>query len=347
MTDADGRADSMVADAVRRLLADARPSADGFDAALWSRLAATGVHRLLRPEGQGGAGRAFADACAAFDEVGAHAPDVPLVDAVLGHALLAAAGIEADDRPIRLSVPDPEGATDPADRAAVPGVARPVHRLRVDPWGGRAACHWADADGTARSFELDDADAVRGLLAVSAAAVLAGAMRRALDLSLDWAGTRVQFGRPIGRQQAVQHMLAQAAEVLAASQAVVRWAAVELESGAAAVAPPMAKVRAAEAAGQLAAVAHQVHGAIGFTAEHPLCLSSGVLWLWRDRWGNERYWARRIGALAFAAGPDGLYDLVCGDLPGAAPRAAGADRSDTAERVFSDGPAGPGRAGRA
>ncbi|MFM1991378.1 MAG: hypothetical protein RJA99_4335 [Pseudomonadota bacterium] len=306
---------SMIAEAVERMLADA-PPARGFDPALWHALAEAGVPRLLRPEAQGGAGEAWSDAAAVLQAVGRFAAAVPLADALLAHALLAAGGHDADDRPIRLSVAAPDGAPDPADGDAAAGE---VHRLEVDPWGSVARCRWHEAGAAApRAFELVDAAGVRARLAVVAAAMLTGAMRSAIDLGVEYAGVRKAFGRPIGQFQAVQHPLAVAAEEVAASRAALDWAAASIEAGDGTVAAMVAKARAAEAAGRVAAVVHQVHGAIGFTAEHALHRFSTLLWRWRDRWGDESDWQALLGADALAAGPDGLFDLVDGRRSGPA-----------------------------
>ena len=103
-----------------------------------------------------------------------------------------------------------------------------------------------------------------------------------------------------------------AAEEVAASRAALDWAAAELEAGGGTVAAAVAKARSADAAGRVAAVVHQVHGAIGFTAEHALHRSSRVLWRWRERWGDEHDWNAVLGGLALSGGPDALFDLLDG-----------------------------------
>ncbi|HEY6175913.1 MAG TPA: acyl-CoA dehydrogenase family protein, partial [Kofleriaceae bacterium] len=57
-----------------------------------------------------------------------------------------------------------------------------------------------------------------------------------------------------------------------------------------------AKIRVGEAAAAGAAIAHQVHGAIGFSTEHPLQHFTRRLWAWRDDFGSESAWAVRLGA---------------------------------------------------
>lgn len=300
--------ESMIAEAVERMLAQATPSA-GFDVDLWATLVEAGVPRLLRPESQGGAGDAWRDAAAVLQAAGAHAAAVPLADTLIAHTLLAQAGLDADARPVRLSIAAPDGRPDPADTVDFPD----AHRLVLAAWGTRVVATWHAAGGGAPVvFELADGAAVRTRLALAGAAMLTGALRTAIGLGVDYAGLRKAFGRPIGQFQAVQHPLAVAAEDVAASRAALDWAAAAVEAGGGEVAAAVAKARAAEAAGRVAAIVHQVHGAIGFTAEHPLHRSSRVLWHWRDRWGDEHDWHALLGARALAAGPEGLFDLLDG-----------------------------------
>jgi acyl-CoA dehydrogenase len=132
-----------------------------------------------------------------------------------------------------------------------------------------------------------------------------------------YAGERIQFGRPIGRFQAVQQQLAlAAAEVAAASAAAEAAARVATGDGIGAAstrfAIAAAKARTSEAAGAVARIAHQVHGAIGFTREHDLRLFTTRLWAWREEDGSDAEWNTEVGAMALAAGPDELWPIVSG-----------------------------------
>ena len=68
----------------------------------------------------------------------------------------------------------------------------------------------------------------------------------------------------------------------------------------------MAKSRTGEAAGKGAEIAHQVHGAMGYTREHNLHYSTRRLWSWRDEFGNETHWQSRLGRSIAAQGADAL-----------------------------------------
>jgi acyl-CoA dehydrogenase len=60
----------------------------------------------------------------------------------------------------------------------------------------------------------------------------------------------------------------------------------------------------------VAAVCQQVHGAMGFTQEHPLHFASRRLWSWRDEWGAETYWQEMIGRAICAVGGEGFWPLL-------------------------------------
>ena len=116
---------------------------------------------------------------------------------------------------------------------------------------------------------------------------MAGAMQRCLDDSVAYANTRTQFGRPIGKFQAVQHMLAEAAMELGAATASADQAVEAFGMPGGEFATAVAKARCGEAAGKVAGIAHQVHAAMGFTQELPLHFATRRLWAWREEFGAE------------------------------------------------------------
>jgi acyl-CoA dehydrogenase len=146
--------------------------------------------------------------------------------------------------------------------------------------------------------------------ALGRAALMAGAISAVAAMTLRYSGEREQFGRPIGRFQAVQaHLVTihqQAAVVASALDGAVE--AVELGRGGFEIA--CAKMLADRAAQLVTAAAHQTHGAIGMTKEYPLHYLTRRLWAWRDEAGGHHRWADRLGAALVAGGPDALYPAI-------------------------------------
>jgi alkylation response protein AidB-like acyl-CoA dehydrogenase len=98
-----------------------------------------------------------------------------------------------------------------------------------------------------------------------------GGARRVLDMTVEYAKNRQQFGRPIGSFQAVSHMIAEIAILVESARQLAYQAVSRLADGEAAVAEVgLAKLRANEVFVRSCELAHQCHGAIGFTQEHDL-----------------------------------------------------------------------------
>jgi acyl-CoA dehydrogenase len=166
-----------------------------------------------------------------------------------------------------------------------------------------------------------DSDALLLVGATVRAMQMAGALEAILDASVTYANERVAFERPIAKFQAVQHNLARLAGETAVAVAAAGSAA---DAIATFYCPPpggegeeavfleaaAAKIRVGEAAGEGAGIAHQVLGAIGFTKEHVLHRFTQRLWAWRDDFGNESFWAARLGNRVAANGADALWPLL-------------------------------------
>jgi acyl-CoA dehydrogenase len=159
-------------------------------------------------------------------------------------------------------------------------------------------------------------------------AQMAGALDAILELAVTYANQRVQFGRPIGQFQVIQQELARLAGLVAAAgsaaEAAAR-AASEATDGftgvVGAAGDPTLEIAAAKVVGGDAAehgprIAHQVHGAIGFTYEHSLHFATRRLWSWRAEFGGESHWAAALGRHVTARGADALWpDLTAIDTP--------------------------------
>jgi acyl-CoA dehydrogenase len=318
--------------------------ASGWAEQLWQAIQQTGFADVPVPEELGGAGGGIADAVQLLRAAGAHAAPVPLAEAgLVGGWLLASAGLPLPNG-VRTVVPP--GATGrlrlDGDRLSgtVPAVAW-AHRAEhvvalVD--GAVVVAPGPAAQGTrpAVSRGVNLADEPRDTLqfdgvpvaasvvapqgiteqtvceraALGRAALMAGALNAVAAMTLRYSREREQFGRPIGRFQAVQaHLVTihqQATVVAAAVDGAV--AAVERCKGGFEIA--CAKLLADRAAQLATRAAHQTHGAIGMTKEYPLHYLTRRLWAWRDEAGGHHRWADQLGEALVAAGPDALYSAI-------------------------------------
>lgn len=317
---------TLLTDTADRLFADLATDPEASFAETWPAIAEAGFESLMLDEDQGGFGGDWGDLFAVVRLAGAHALAAPLGEAAVAAWALARAGLTPPEG-LATIAPVVDGRL---ENGRFTGV------LKATPWGGAAqtvvAAHagsllklrTADAwiepgqnpvgeprDGL--SFEAAPVEAAPSdidLLARGAflrTAQIAGALDAALAASIAYANDRVQFGKPIGKFQTVQQNLAifaiEAAAVNSAGQAAARAA----DAGEADFEFAAAKLRANMAAGQGAALAHQVHGAIGFTLEYPLHRLTRRLAGWRSEFGGDRFWAQRLGRRVAGLGPEGLW----------------------------------------
>ncbi|WP_394781808.1 acyl-CoA dehydrogenase family protein, partial [Undibacterium sp.] len=134
------------------------------------------------------------------------------------------------------------------------------------------------------------------------AAMMAGAVESILRDSVQYANDRVQFGRSIGKFQAIQQSLAALAGEVTSAQTVALAACEAAASSPRTFGVAVAKIRTGQAAGLAASIGHQVHGAIGFTYEHSLHYATRRLWSWRAEFGSEAEWAKQLGRDAINRG---------------------------------------------
>jgi acyl-CoA dehydrogenase len=345
MTDSD-----IIAEAAEKLLADLSTpkvvaAAEGgvFPELLWRGVEEAGFPLALMPEEAGGLGLDPESVSTLLRRSAYHAAPVPLPETMLAVRLLAQAGIDLPAGPLALVSADLM-LTPNRSGWRVEGVARRVawgaqatalvavtgqgagarlvllpregytviagHNLADEPRDDLEIAADLPASGVAAS--PIDAQGLLWRLAALRAIQMAGALERALDLTIAYAGERVQFGKPLGRFQAVQQALAAAAGQVAAAVSAASLAAeaVMHEGEGAHVLAAVAKSRCGEAAGIVAGIAHQIHGAIGFSHEHPLRLVTRRLWAWRDEHGAEAFWNRRLGEAALAAPGGSLWHFI-------------------------------------
>ena len=320
--------------------ADGGAAAGTWPASAWAAVEEAGLHRALLPEAADGYGVAVTDALSLARVAAECAAPLPLAETMMAHFLLAAAGLAVPDGPLTVApVVSGENLALTREGAGV-RVRGTVTRV---PWGRDAvAAAVLATDGsetwvallprTAWTFEggqnvareprdtltIDgvaiaaarcgiDGEGLRAIGAAMRAQQIAGALTAITAMTVQYAQDRVQFGRPIGKFQAVQQNLAVLAGQTAAAVAAADMAADAVAAGAKILPIAAAKARCGEAASIGAGIAHQVHGAIGFTFEHGLQFLTRRLWSWRDEFGNDASWNRLVGRHMAAAGGERLW----------------------------------------
>ncbi len=316
-----------------------------WSAALWAALEKSGLTVAWVPEEFGGAGAAMADGFAVLRAAGRFAVPAPLAETLIAGWLLTRAGIEVPAGPMTIAPVHADGHLVLGADGRLGGRARRVpfarnarHIAVLAHRGSERVAALVAAEGLAIAHDKSLAGEPRDTVSFDGAAPvavkpvaldedtiqrfgaavrlqqIAGALEKILEQSVEWALDRSQFGRPIAKFQAVQHNLAMLAGEVAAAGAAADLAAEACagpDPGAAEIA--IAKVRAGEAAGSGAAIAHQVHGAMGFTYEHSLHQATRRLWSWREEFGNETVWATRLGRMVAAEGADRLWPFITND----------------------------------
>jgi acyl-CoA dehydrogenase len=157
---------------------------------------------------------------------------------------------------------------------------------------------------------FETAELRRSTGAAITAAEMVGAMERAFEITVDFANDRTQFGRPIGKFQAVQQQISVIAEQTFAAKMAGEigfssdsWLPDPLRAA-------MAKARTCEASIQVCANAHAVHGAIGATEEYDLQLYTRRIYQGRLAFGAESFWNRAIGEILIASDNDKILDDI-------------------------------------
>jgi acyl-CoA dehydrogenase len=282
----------------------------------WPKIAEVGFATLLVDEARGGFGGDWGDVFAVMRAAGQHALAAPLGETIVAHKLLSDAGIEAPDGPLTLLV-DGERVPWGRDVQGVVTVSAGEVLLYTaaactfDP-GTSPAEEPRDrvtmkGDPAARGASVADVRALGAFLRVAQAA---GALDTILALSINHANTRVQFGKPLAKLQAVQQNLAALAAEAAAVNVAGQAAALALDFGEASFEIAAAKLRANKAIGIGVAIAHQVHGAIGFTQDYDLHPLTKRLMGWRSEFGNDAYWSGLLGQRVAEAGGAGLWQTL-------------------------------------
>lgn len=324
-----------------RIFAAGEPSGSGIDERAWKTCADAGLTRLTGVEHLGGSGGSLLDAAALLRSCGAAAARVPLLETdLLAGWLLDRAGLQLGPEPCTAISGTQHSVVIGAD-GLLRGTAKRVPWARdsehvVLVIGSKVAVvrvldtvmsrgeNIAEEPRDDLTFDgvrpvavtpcegtASDEFALRAALGTSL--MMSGAAQSAVEVAIQYATERVQFGRPIARLQSVQQQLAiavgEVAAATVAAQAAANAAHVDGVAGAG-WAIASAKVRCGIAAAQSARIAHQVVGALGFTREHRLRLFTTRLWAWSDEAGSGAHWSRWLGEQINQQDPTKLWNSV-------------------------------------
>jgi acyl-CoA dehydrogenase len=346
---------SIIADSVERLFDEqVTPQVlASFDAghtatALWQQVLEQGLPGALMAEESGGSGASWLEISPVLRAIGYWSAPLPLSETMLASLLLSRAGLEVPDDPITLIQIGRLGDLSLSADGHLKGRAFNVPWARSSRWAVvandagqlalvdlrqstvslEAGSNFAGEERDILHFTNTRISAIGPLQiadvqepvwlfgALIRACMLVGALESSLDKAVGYANERAQFGKAIGKFQAIQQQLAQMAGAIGAArmatQVALRSACEVLQAEAGDISSlafdvAVAKVCAGEAATLATAIAHQVHGAIGFTHEHTLHFTTRRLWSWRDEFGSDSQWAEVLGQAAIAAGGKGFW----------------------------------------
>ena len=296
--------------------------------AIWRSLADAGVTGLMVASERGGLGADPVDLVIACEEIGHHAVPGPVSESIAAVPLLLATGkageqgsgpeqwlrqLAGGELIATMACPPRLPLAADADAAGLILLAEPdaicvgvAGRARESVDATRTLAQVSAGEMIARGPRAADAVA-RALESgtLACAAQLLGAGRALLQASARHARQRIQFGQPVGAFQAVKHHLADVLIGLEFARPLVFGAAIALgtgggDTGWAGVARDVsaAKVACADAASRAARIALQVHGAIGYTAEHDISLYLTKVRALAPAWGGQaEHRARVLAAL--------------------------------------------------
>lgn len=312
---------------------DVTEGAVAWLAELWDQVEELGLPLALPTEVQGGFELPPTTALGLVRLAATQAIPLPLGETMIANWLLAHAGLPPAEGPASLALGptlDGDRLTGTAARVAFGRHAQTVvllvsdrlvratgatvtdhsHNIAGEP---RDTLEWTRAVETAPASV--DEQTFRLLGATLRSQAIAGALDAALSMTVAYANERQQFGRPIGRFQAIQQNMAVMATHVAAAGAAADMATDLLPdalvgTGAFSAAAMAAKIRTGEAAGTSAPIAHQTHGAIGYTSEYRLHPLTRRLWSWRDEWGREAEWSDALGKRVCTLGPDDFWPFL-------------------------------------
>lgn len=305
---------------VRSIEAGASPEA------LWEAISGAGFLELLTSEEDGGAGLSLAELFPILTTLGRYAVPVPIAQSVAARALLARhADIPAGMLTLapacrRMSDGRIMCSYTPFGLLAEHVLANDAGTLLVLPCASAqrtpngvhgslsATLTWQEGAESVRVAQRGSVLPAFG--AALHAALLAGAMNRVFEMTLQYANERSQFGKSIGKFQAIQHQISVMAEHVVAASIAAEAAFQGDGTVPKLLASAIAKSRTSEATVMVASIAHAVHGAIGVTEEYDLQLFTRRLHEWRITHGSEAHWNQVVGRSVLTSELPTITDFI-------------------------------------
>ncbi|RPA60000.1 acyl-CoA dehydrogenase [Gordonia oryzae] len=336
----DAELHAAVTAVIERVGVDTTTPATTIDTGVWTALTDAGFTGVGIGEDLGGAGGQFTDALTVVSAAAGSGALTPFIEhTVLAAWLAARSGLDLGGRTATLALGG-EGITARATAQGwtldglLPGV---VHACEADvlvvhfassvalvsrTTPGLTLYHGTDLLGASvDDVALDtvvvehltdspiDSEELRLRGAVAYAVAMSACADTIIETTVRHASQRTQFGRPLSGFQAIQQRLASMAASAAHSRAAVEHAVEMAGNPDHAGTIAAAKIVVSSTAREVAAAAHQIHGAIGFTSEHHLGRFTMALLAWRDRHGDEKYWSQVLAGRELEDGID-PWDLV-------------------------------------
>jgi acyl-CoA dehydrogenase len=282
--------------------------------ALWQTLLDAGFADALLPESDDGAGLTLGEVWPILFCMGRHALPLPYAHTLLARAWLQQSGHALPEGPITLAAfqvtSDAKGLTARAvnfGKVSSWVLAQSGQQVwlldtkaaKIEPSGGYgsldADLHWPAAVASSSVVAHPAAASLKDVLALSLSVLIAGGLDRVFEMTLDYANQRSQFGKPIGKFQALQQQISEVAELVFGARMAAEMACRSTGWQPEAMLCAMAKTQTSQAVPRVTAVAHAVHGAIGVTYEYDLHLYTRRLNEWARAGGGSAYWAGILG----------------------------------------------------
>ncbi|MFP6804616.1 MAG: acyl-CoA dehydrogenase family protein [Pseudomonadales bacterium] len=335
----------LISETLNRLLTDLctpevvdRSESGTFAENLWQILTETGLTAAGLGVEAGGSGGDLEDSLLVIREAARFAAPVPLAEHFIAGLLLSEQGQSIESGPVTIA----SGKFIISDGLSLSGTANDVAFAR---WCTQVVLVAQGPDGLklcrvpASDFDIVQKNSVAGeprdaisvntkVAAESAfsvdsqtperiklmgaalrALMMSGALESVLEMTVQYSTERLQFGRPISKFQAIQQQLAILAGEVAACQ-MASHSVVDSFSTLGELDIAIGKARIGEAVSICTDIAHQVHGAMGYTREHSLNHRTRRLWSWREEYGNEREWQKLVGRHFAAQGADKLWGAM-------------------------------------